>query len=449
MNVGPKQISNWPCRTAPRTRSGHGILAWLTAIGSHFQFAKRLMRPIGAKGALSDGISYWRQKSRVRWVARGTINYFTVEAFRSSLHTRSRIKGVEEGSENVIAWDSTISTRAGVVERIVREQDGKSKITIRRASDDHRYTWSVPPDRRVAVAEGQQVGLNQVLAASVQPLPAEGLGCPGSIPAGHIAALLASRERTQRFTGIKLARLRKDNTHCEAARSLASDTEEDVYVRLEAVSYLNAVCGDSAQSLFGPYMSSGDEQTQLEAVIALGESATDETTDMLCDILNDVARPFFLRSATAWALSHTGSVKSSSQLVSAFKDMDFTLREQALEGLVTIGGPALPALLEGLRNSSDPIAAGCAEALRRCKDVTGALLGSLVTELRSEAPSRWAVWLVGHLPREQFATAIAEIQHQKPELHYAISILWSFVESWIARNWEYGPDPRFSRTDGE
>ena len=69
-------------------------------------------------GALREGISYWRQKSWVKWQASGTTNYFTVAAFRSELHAKSRTKGVEEGSENVIAWDATFSTREGVVDRV-------------------------------------------------------------------------------------------------------------------------------------------------------------------------------------------------------------------------------------------------------------------------------------------------------------------------------------------
>jgi HEAT repeat protein len=400
-----------------------------------------------SSGTLCEGISYWRQKNWVQWVARGTINYFSVAAFRSALHARSRTKGIEEGSENVIAWDATFSTRDGTVERIIRCPDGSHKVTIRRASDGHRYTWTIVAGKHVVVAEGQQIGLNQVVAASVQPLRPEQLVCPHSLPANHIAALLSSRERTQRFTGIKLARLRQDGAYCEPARSLAADLEEDVYVRLEAVSYLNAVCGDSAHSLFGPYLSNGSEQTQLEATIALGQSATPEATEMLCGLLADTQRPFFLRSAAAWALSQTGSDSASPWLVSAFADVDFALRQEALDGLVRIGGPALPTLLEGLRHSDSAIAAGCAEAIRRSNCATGTLFNSLLTELRSENPSRWAVWLAGHLPREQFAAAIAELQYQKPELHYAITLLWSFVESWIARNWDVSRNPWFRETE--
>lgn len=69
-----------------------------------------------SSGSLCEAVSYWREKNCVRWSTSGRINYFTVAAFRSRLHARSRVKGAEEGSENVIAWDATFSTRAGVVE---------------------------------------------------------------------------------------------------------------------------------------------------------------------------------------------------------------------------------------------------------------------------------------------------------------------------------------------
>lgn len=147
-------------------------------------------------GALDGGVSYWRQKSWVRWRATGTINYFTVEAFRSRLHERSRTKGVEEGSENVIAWDATFSTRDGVVEA-VNHEDGK--VTVRRSSDGRRHTWTIKGNKQIVVAAEQQVGISEVLGSAVSPVSKTQLPCPGSLPGNHIPHLLSSRERTQRF----------------------------------------------------------------------------------------------------------------------------------------------------------------------------------------------------------------------------------------------------------
>ena len=172
-------------------------------------------------GALRDGISYWRQRNWVKWQASGTINYFTVAAFRSELHATSRTKGVEEGSENVIAWDATFSTREGIVD-MVADEGGVGTVTVRRASDGNRYTWKIKGQKRIVVAEGQHVGCNQVLASAVPPLPTSSLPCSGSLPQDFIARLLQSRERTLRFTGIKLARLLEDAHFCD--RPLPSRT---------------------------------------------------------------------------------------------------------------------------------------------------------------------------------------------------------------------------------
>jgi hypothetical protein len=86
----------------------------------------------------------------------------------------------------------------------------------------------------------------------------------------YINHLLESRERTQRFTGVKLARLRNEPQFHHAIRDLSVDQEEDVYIRLEGLSYLTSACRESARDLFTPYLKSVDPQTRLESVIALG-----------------------------------------------------------------------------------------------------------------------------------------------------------------------------------
>ncbi len=111
----------------------------------------------------------------------------------------------------------------------------------------------------------------------------------------HVERLLSSRERTQRFTGIKLARLRGDGDHCDGIRRLYADTEEDVYIRLEAASYLGSTCGEPADELFSWFLTSADPQIRLEAVIALGEAATGDAVNLLCNILDSHDRPYFMR----------------------------------------------------------------------------------------------------------------------------------------------------------
>ena len=389
-------------------------------------------------GKLRQNSSYWHERNWIRWDSNSHINYFTARAFRSTPASATSTKGVTEGSETTLAWDGAFASRSAVVEAV----EGQ-RLTVRRDSDGHRQTRNVRAGLSIFVTPGDQVEPNQVVASSVRPLTVAELACPGRMPRNHISQLLSSRERTQRFTGVKLARLRNERSYRKSVRDLVRDDEEDIYIRLEAISYLASVCGESAQELFEPYINSSDNQTQLEAIIALGETATEEAAEVLSEILGDLKRPYFLRSAAAWCLSRVGSDAAAARLIEAFSDVDVKIREEALEGIVAIGGLAIPILLAGLEETDNEIVAGCAEALRQQQPLQQEALLRVVERLKRDSPSEWAVWLLGHLPREQVAAAIADVQESAPELHYAISVLWSFVDSWIARRWELSPGTAF------
>ena len=385
-------------------------------------------------GRLSEPISYWHERNWIQWQAEGKVNYVRVARFRAVPQGATATKGVTEGSETSIAWKARFCRRDGVVEAV----EGQ-RITIARAGDGRRHTQMIPTELGIVVAPGEEVALNQIIASGVRPENDQDLRCAGALPEGHLPQLLASRERTQRFTGVKLARLRGDDSHGMPIAGLESDGEEDVYIRLEAVAYLVAVRNVGAEDLFAPYLASPDPQIQLEAVIALGEAGTEECVTMLSAILDDANRPYFARSAAAWCLSRIGGTEACRRLVRAFNDVDRNLRAEALEGIVRVNADAVPILLAGLREVDSAVAAGCAEALRQHRTLTDESIREISAQLVGGDPPVWAVWLAGHLPRERLAGTVAGLQHTAPELHYAITLLWSFVESWVARHWELRP----------
>lgn len=393
-------------------------------------------------GRLEEPVSYWHERNWIQWHPEGKVNYVRVARFRAVPQDSASTKGVTEGSETSVAWKARFSRRDGVVETVSGQ-----RITIVRASDGHRHTQTVPMPLRIVVGSGEEVSVNQIIASRVRPESDDDLRCPGEWPEGHLSRLLASRERTQRFTGVKLARLRRCDAVGATIASLERDEEEDVYIRLEAASYLVSVRGARAEHLFAPYLASPDQQIQLEAVIALGEARTDECVRMLSAILDDDQRPYFARSAAAWSLSRIGGSEACLRLVRAFGDVDQYLREEALEGIVSLDSDAVPLLLSGLQEVDPAIAAGCAEALRQHGALSDGAIRELTAQLASGNPSVWTVWLAGHLPRERLAGAVADLQETAPELHYAITLLWSFVESWIARRWELQPDANLPDTD--
>ena len=64
-------------------------------------------------------------------------------------------------------------------------------------------------------------------------------------------------------------------------------------------------------------------------------------------------------------------------------------------------------------------------------------------------PSVWAVRLAGHHPPERLAGVISRLQPTVPEVHYAITLRGSLVESWVARRWELQPTASFPVVDHE
>lgn len=390
-------------------------------------------------GSLSGDTSYWHERNWVRWKTLPWINYLPVRTFRQSSHARTSTKGVTEGSETSVSWDATFSTRQGVVKRVA-----SNSVTIRRQRDGHQYTWKINPQLTIFVSEGDQVEENQIIASTVTPLLSpDQLSCSGELPEGHIERLLSSLERTQRFTGVKLARIWQEDGYCDTIEGLCRNSEEDPYVRLEAATYLAAVCRQDLPTLFRPFLESNDPQNKLEAIIALADVATEEAVDLLTAILQDTSKDasqeYYLRSGASWALGRIGTPRAADALVYAFSDMNLRLREESLEAVTLLGDVSIPILVDGLSHTNNDISAGCAEALRQHQPITDDFVQTLINALSKPTPSQWVVWLVGNLPKEHFAASISSLQDRAPELHYAVSLMWSFVESWISKHWELKP----------
>ena len=382
------------------------------------------------RGVLTAGISYWNEKEWVKWRPDGAVNYFAVQAFRDARPDQTQTKGAEEGSETTLSWRSCFAPCDGTVTVI-----SDANITVENASGEQKRRGR--KDMRPLVAIGDLVRLNQVLACNVTPRRAADLKCGGGLTSQGIFEMLRSQHLPVRFAGVKLARVRRDESLREVIEVIAANTDEDIYVRLEAKAYLAAVHAQQIEALFAGELSALDKADQLEAVIAIGEVGTESAT-ILADILGSTSKDYFLRSAAAYCLGRIDSPVSRTALVKAFTAQTHRVREDALAALADVGFGALAELLEGVNHTDEQIQAGCAEVLRwlalRSDSITveRRIVPPIAGILSRENRSLMAVWLGGQLPEPFMQAVLTEVLGRDARLAYSLAVSWAFARSWIA-----------------
>ncbi len=386
---------------------------------------------VWSAGRLQEQRSLWRERHLTTWQVEGWINLFTVQSFRRVTPTQLKSKGVSEGSEVQVRWKARFASNSG---HIIAVNDERLEYQLDDNPNRCRH-FRLAKDERPFLAAGDRFQRHQILAGQVEPLTTDASRCAGRC---DMARLLASRERTVRFTGCKLARLAKATELEGVVRGFAEDGEEDPYVRMEAKAYLCEVVRDCARTQFSDILfNSSDEQMRLEAVVTLAETRTPEAFELLRTVLQDTKQPLFLRSACAWGIGCHGTKEAAEVLVQALADVAREIREEALHALQALELVGFALLVEGLASPSADIAAGVAEALRRIPNVPV----ERIAELAEQTNSTWPAWTLAHLPKEAVTPYIAALQSKRPEVHYAVSVLWNFLESWIAADWTPGAMP--------
>ena len=404
-----------------------------------FPICESISRREWSQGQLAHGDSYWHERRWSHWRSEGAINIFSVGSFRKSLPKPKPAKGVTEGSETQVFWPAIFSRQKGKITRIesgvIRYVGyGEAKERFLRLSRSSGEILSP------AVVEGEQIRQHQVIAAAVSPLGAKEISCRGGLTEDGVASMLRSRQQTVRYTGCRLAKVLRHGSLLALLSDLARDPAEDIYTRLEARSYLVSVSGRDARDEFGDFLApSVDDSWRLESIVALADTSSSSALELLKSVLQDQDSPFFLRAASAWALSHFPGEEAASALVSTFDSLELDLRREAMMALVKSGGSTLGPAMRGLVEGSSDVAAGCFEALRRIGTVPVETLKDFAEGGRNP---EWVLWLLAGLPRSRVMPTISAWQRSRPDLYFALSVLWSFFESWVSELWEVNPGPR-------
>ena len=360
-------------------------------------------------GTLTPRRSLWRERVLTSWKAEGHINIFEVSEFRRTPFKPMGQKGPTEGAELQIEWNARFASIDGRVTEV-----GANRIRYAKADRTGRSGYCRPGHgQRAFVAVDDAVRTHQVVAGDVAPLGVDRLRCRQGCDERRIEQMLLSHERTSRFTGCKLARLARADSLGDAIRALAQDPAEDIYVRMEARSYLCDVLAESTDLWFRPtLLEHPDGQMRLETVVALAETLTQGAFELLRVVLEDQRQPSFLRSACAWALGCHGSGDAAECLVRAFADIAPEIRNEALLALEQLGTPGVESLVAGLHQGVPDIAAGSAEALRRMGTIAAPHRDQIV-RLAEQGASTWPTWTLAHLRRDDVEQQLAALQHRR------------------------------------
>lgn len=381
---------------------------------------------VWGEGLLAERRSLWRERTLTSWSLVGTVNFFRVGEFRSVAPKQQKPKGVTEGSEVQVSWKARFAKAAG---RVTSVKSGRLDYKLGGQMKESHFRLG--SDEQPFLKDGDEFAENEVVAGQVRPLTDALLRCTGGCGEPEVARMLRSRERTARFTGCKLARLRGYGSLATVVGELANDPEEDPYVQMEARAYLCGVAGESANDQFrATLLTHADDQMRLEAAVALAETKTPSNFDLLLLILEDTSQPLFLRSACAWAIGCHGTKRAAECLVRAFGDVAPEIREEALSAVAELETVGVDPLVKGLSDAPD-VAAGSAEALRRLRGVAVEHIAALA----ESSGGAWPTWTLAHLPKEAVMPHIAALQSKRPDVHFAVTVLWTFLESWIAENW--------------
>lgn len=249
------------------------------------------------------------------WTLTPLIEYFTVEELRAIEAGERGRKDPTRGAEGSLEWIMYPSKIDGEVVDVIESEDGNKLVSVKVRSDStgristyrlykRRAGGELSGVGEVFVRRGDHVTRNQFLGGVVRPLGARQLQCTGRNLVDRIRDWLESGTVQDRVSGIRLAKLAAVPGFERRIELLAEDSDQDIYVRMEAAAYLCALDEQQHLHLFEEALKQDDPALRLEAVITLSNISGSASRELLRRVLNDAAENESVRAGAAWSLSN-------------------------------------------------------------------------------------------------------------------------------------------------
>ena len=367
------------------------------------------------------------------------VHFVSVEemrkAFKAGKVSITQPKGVEEGSEIRVVWTCATANQNSIASEV---QSGKislmpTTITRRQTVQLLRSKGKITLVPQIKV--GDTVEANQIVAAVV-PVSTT-LAYPTPVKEIYFIEKLASVNLSERYAAAKALRYRGYDAARSVLEARMNDSDEDIYVQLEAAAALAAYDDPKGwqfmeNKLRGPAITVPLE-TQLETIIVASEIPKERSEQLLITVLQNRDRDNELRAGAAWALGQFASAASATALVSTFNSSALEIKIEAARALLRIAEPQLPHLVDLLKTSDPAKRDGISWALAR----TGQFNPS---ELLADADDNLRIWIsyiVGYGKNKFPQAGVDAICKADPEVYFAASVLWQILASWVSELKEY------------
>ncbi len=357
------------------------------------------------------------------------------KAFDAEKVSITQPKGVEEGSEIRVMWTCAVANQQSIVTAVESTRVSLAPVTDARKQSIQLSRQKGKITLLPQVNAGDTVEANQIVAAVV-PVNTQ-LQCPATVKEAYFIDKLASVNLSERYAAAKALRYRGYTIAKPMLEARMTDTDEDIYVQLEAAAAL-ALYDDPngwkfiENKLRSPVMTVPLE-TQLETVIVTSEIPKSRSEQLLIEVLQDSQRDNELRAGAAWALGQFASATSATALADTFNSSQLEIKVEAARALLRIATPQIPHLIDLLKNGEPDKRDGLSWVLAR----TGNFNPSDIVIEDDENLRKWLSYIIGYGKDKFVQSDIEAICQTDPQVYFAASVLWQIVASWVNDLKEY------------
>jgi len=371
----------------------------------------------------------------IDWIANDNVQYIRISDLRDALENNRVIqekpKGSQEGFESRLTWPSSVASSDGKVTEI------SNRIKFKRSSD--KRTISLALSKKgvsliTCVTAGEEIRRYQVLA-SVVPVLKE-------VPTREIDTqsfylnMLESTSISERYGAAKAFFFLACGFDVNPLVERINDSDEHIYVKLEAAAALARSDVPIGYDFIESVLSSDYLEHRLEAVIILGELPSEQSGQLLIQVLSDNSQHEEIRGGAAWALGELNLKSTIRCLVSAFNEVSLPVRIEAARALKKMCRSHVEEILEFFRSSSESERPGVSWALGKYGQWDMNELLERIDPGNIDM-RQWSAYIIGSSDQNRIINDIESLKKTDPQLYFAVTVLWKITSTWIYQLKEY------------